>query len=267
MARLSVGVLGLCHDHVWGESRGGRRRASSAGSWPRPIRIRALRERLGAHARRRRARWPATTRCSTAPTSTPSCLRRQPRSSELGVRALERGLPVMVEKPMAADLAGAEALLAASRAAGQPLMVNWPTAWRPALRHGLTLVRRRRGGPAGPAQPSRRPCRARGSSAARPSSATGSTTPRATAAARWSTTADTAPFCARDPRAAGRRHGRGRRTSARRTSRRGQRHRHSPVSARPGRPRGELDADRRRARIRHDPSTATRAPCSSTSRG
>ena len=41
---------------------------------------------------------------------------------------------------MAADLAGAEALLAAARAGGLPLMVNWPTAWRPALRHGLALA-------------------------------------------------------------------------------------------------------------------------------
>ena len=61
-------------------------------------------------------------------------------SAELGVRALGRGLPVMVEKPMAADLEGAEALLTAARAARLPLMVNWPTAWRPALRHGLALV-------------------------------------------------------------------------------------------------------------------------------
>jgi predicted dehydrogenase len=61
-------------------------------------------------------------------------------SAELGVEALGRGLPVMLEKPMAADLAGAEALLAAARAARAPLMINWPTAWRPALRHGLALV-------------------------------------------------------------------------------------------------------------------------------
>jgi predicted dehydrogenase len=46
----------------------------------------------------------------------------------------------MVEKPMAADLAGADALLSAAQAAGLPLMINWPTAWRPALRHGLALV-------------------------------------------------------------------------------------------------------------------------------
>jgi predicted dehydrogenase len=80
--------------------------------------------------------------------------------AELGVRALQRGLPVMIEKPMAADLAGAEALLAAAKAAGLPLMVNWPTAWRPALRHGLALVQAgrvgevvqlsHRGGHAGP---------------------------------------------------------------------------------------------------------------------
>jgi predicted dehydrogenase len=66
----------------------------------------------------------------------------------------------MIEKPMAADLAGADALLAAARRRALPLMVNWPTAWRPALRHGLELARSgavgepvqvsHRGGHAGP---------------------------------------------------------------------------------------------------------------------
>ena len=61
-------------------------------------------------------------------------------SVELAVRALDRDLPTMLEKPMAADLAGADALLAAARAGGVPLMVNWPTAWRPAVRHGPELA-------------------------------------------------------------------------------------------------------------------------------
>src|SRR5207249_7289686 len=61
-------------------------------------------------------------------------------SAELGARALGRGLPVMLEKPMAADLSGARALLNAAHAANALLMINWPTAWRPALRHGLTLA-------------------------------------------------------------------------------------------------------------------------------
>ena len=61
-------------------------------------------------------------------------------SAELGVRALDRQLPVMIEKPMAADLDGAESMLFAARKRGVPLMVNWPTVWRPALRYGLTLA-------------------------------------------------------------------------------------------------------------------------------
>ena len=39
-------------------------------------------------------------------------------SAELGARALRHGLPTMVEKPMAADLPGADALLNAARASG-----------------------------------------------------------------------------------------------------------------------------------------------------
>ena len=41
---------------------------------------------------------------------------------------------------MAADLDGAETMLSAARQRGVPLMVNWPTVWRPALRYGLTLA-------------------------------------------------------------------------------------------------------------------------------
>ena len=68
------------------------------------------------------------------------CFTDNRASAEWGARALDRGFPVMVEKPMAADLAGAEALMTAHRKSGTALMVNWPTAWRPALRHGLSLA-------------------------------------------------------------------------------------------------------------------------------
>jgi predicted dehydrogenase len=159
MARLSVGVLGLSHDHVWGNLA-----AIAAGELGRVVAAADPDPRL-------RERLRSTHAGVDALASHEALLDRKDldavlvfadnRSSvELGIRALERGLPVMVEKPMAADLAGAEAMLAASRAAGQPLMVNWPTAWRPAIRHGLTLVRSgvvglpvqlsHRGGHAGP---------------------------------------------------------------------------------------------------------------------
>jgi predicted dehydrogenase len=137
-ARLRVGVLGLSHDHVWSNLASvaaGERGALVAAADPDP----ALRDRLArSHA------------AVTAYERYDDVLDRRDldavlvfadnrTSAELGVRALERGLPVMIEKPMAADLAGADALLAAARAAHAPLMVNWPTAWRPALRHGLAL--------------------------------------------------------------------------------------------------------------------------------
>lgn len=139
MARLRVGILGLSHDHVWGNLAAlvaGEIGEPVAASDPDP----QLRERF------------QRTHGIPALASHAALLERRDldaalvfadnrASAEFGVQALGRGLPVMVEKPMAADLPGADALLAAARAARLPLMVNWPTAWRPALRHGLALVR------------------------------------------------------------------------------------------------------------------------------
>jgi predicted dehydrogenase len=139
MTRLNVGVLGLSHDHVWSNLA-----ALAEGDLGRLVAVAepdpALRERL--HGLYGDAALHA---------SFDDLLERRDldavfvfsdnrTSAELGVRALERRLPVMIEKPMAADLPGAEALLRASRRTRMPLMVNWPTAWRPALRHGLTLA-------------------------------------------------------------------------------------------------------------------------------
>ncbi len=50
------------------------------------------------------------------------------------------GKPMMVEKPMANSLANAERMRVAAVNAGVPLMVNWPTAWQPAIRHALQLA-------------------------------------------------------------------------------------------------------------------------------
>jgi predicted dehydrogenase len=60
--------------------------------------------------------------------------------ADLAVAAAQRGLHVLVEKPMAADLDGAERMLAAARTAGVTLMVNWPFAWSPALQHAIALA-------------------------------------------------------------------------------------------------------------------------------
>src|SRR3989475_6017739 len=139
MPRVTVGALGLSHDHVWGTAAargpGHRARLVAAADPDAGLRdrLRALHGAVATHdtfdAVLERRDLDAVLVFSDNRTS-----------AELGVRALGRRLPVMLEKPMAADLAGARALLAAARTAGVPLMVDWPAACRPALRHGLTLA-------------------------------------------------------------------------------------------------------------------------------
>src|SRR6266849_7813618 len=140
MARLRVGILGLNHDHVWGNlaalAAGDLGQAVAAADPDPRLRERLAREHGGVEAL---ASYDAL--LERTDLDAVLIFGDNRASAELGVRALGRGLPVMIEKPMAADLAGADAVLAAARAAGVPLMVNWPTVWRPALRHGLTLVR------------------------------------------------------------------------------------------------------------------------------
>ena len=159
MARLNVGVLGLSHDHVWGNLA-----ALRAGDDGRLVAAAEPDARL-------RERLAALDGGVAVHDSFDALLERHDldavfvfsdnrASAELGARALGRGLPVMLEKPMAADLPGARALLSAAHGANAVLMINWPTAWRPALRHGLTLARdgavgapiqlSHRGGHAGP---------------------------------------------------------------------------------------------------------------------
>lgn len=159
MARLNVGVLGLSHDHVWSNLD-----ALDAGQRGRLIAVAepdaTLRDRLRAAYGGVVIHDSFDALFDRRDLDAVFVFSDNRTSAELGVRVLQRGLPVMLEKPMAADLAGSRTLHAAAQKAGVPLMVNWPTAWRPALRHGLTLARdgaagapvqlSHRGGHAGP---------------------------------------------------------------------------------------------------------------------
>jgi predicted dehydrogenase len=158
MARLRVGVLGLSHDHVWSNLA-----ALAAGEDGRLVAVaepdRALRDRFARGYGGVDVHDTYERLLERHDVDAVLIFADNRGSANLGVQALGRGWPVMLEKPMAADLAGAEALLAA-RGPGVPLMVNWPTAWRPALRHGIALAREgavgepvqlsHRGGHAGP---------------------------------------------------------------------------------------------------------------------
>lgn len=60
--------------------------------------------------------------------------------ADLAVEAAKRGKHVMVEKPMAADLAGAQAMLDAANANKVRLMINWPFAWWSQMQHAIRLA-------------------------------------------------------------------------------------------------------------------------------
>lgn len=158
-ARLRVGVLGLHHDHVWQNLA-----AVATGEAGRLVAVAEpsarLRDRLGREHAGVDVHSSYDALLERSDLDAVLIFTDNRAGAELGVRTLRRGLPVLIEKPMAADLAGAEALLAAAGPSGPALMVNWPTAWRPAIRHGLALARAgrvgepvqlsHRGGHAGP---------------------------------------------------------------------------------------------------------------------
>ncbi|MBC8064846.1 MAG: Gfo/Idh/MocA family oxidoreductase [Chlorobia bacterium] len=61
-------------------------------------------------------------------------------SSEITVQALNKGIPCMVEKAMAANAVDADRMLAAMHASGKTLMINWPVAWSPWLHEVKRLL-------------------------------------------------------------------------------------------------------------------------------
>lgn len=70
-----------------------------------------------------------------------------PFHADIGVRLLEAGKPVFVEKPMAPDIEGCDALIAASEMSGAVLAVNQNQVYHPAFQRLLTAVQARTLGP------------------------------------------------------------------------------------------------------------------------
>jgi predicted dehydrogenase len=134
-----IAVLGLTHDHVWDvlqQLRESRKGVLVAAADPHPPLLDRAREQYG---------------CAVFPDAA-ALLEHESLDAVLvyadnaaGVRLTEqaaaRGLHILVEKPMAANLAGADRMIAAVRRAGVRLMVNWPFAWWPQLQHALRLAR------------------------------------------------------------------------------------------------------------------------------
>jgi predicted dehydrogenase len=138
--RVRVGVLGLSHDHIWSnlDRLAQLDTAELVGAAePDP----ALRERF-------QQRFGDTILVEDYDTLLDGDHDLQAvfvfsdnhESAELGARAAERGLHVMLEKPMASTLEMADRLYVAGKRAGVQVMVNWPHNWNPNIRETYRLV-------------------------------------------------------------------------------------------------------------------------------
>jgi predicted dehydrogenase len=136
--KLRVGVLGLSHDHVWdnikalGESDDG---VLVAAADPHP--------ELQEHARSvgcEQIFADYRELLDSVKLDAVYIYADNRQGAELAQQAAARGLHIMIEKPMASTLAGADKIRGAARAAGVQLMVNWPIAWWPHLQYALKLI-------------------------------------------------------------------------------------------------------------------------------
>jgi predicted dehydrogenase len=133
-----IGVLGLIHDHVWQHVREMAARDDitiSVADPHAPLREQA-REQFGVT----QLYDDYATLLEQARPDAVLIFVDNAGTAELVELAASFGRPIMVEKPMADRLANAERMRVAVVNAGVPLMVNWPTAWQPALRHALRLA-------------------------------------------------------------------------------------------------------------------------------
>lgn len=134
----TIGILGLIHDHVWRHlaDLAARDDVRLAVADPNPPLLAKARAEFGV--------------AQTYADYAELIERERPDAvlimvdnagkADLVELAAAHGIPIMLEKPLADRLATADRIRAASERSGVPIMVNWPTAWNPMVRHALDLV-------------------------------------------------------------------------------------------------------------------------------
>ena len=134
MKKYRVGCASLVHDHIWGELRGWQALPNveivAAGDVNAELRERIQRDYSVPTV------YNSWQEMLTAEGDTLDVVQI---ASENNVHAdiveacAARGLPMILEKPMAATLAQAERMVQSAAKAGVTLLINWPTAWSPSF--------------------------------------------------------------------------------------------------------------------------------------
>lgn len=136
---LRIGILGMIHDHVW-DHLPQLQHSENAELVAAFDRNQVLRDRI-------HTEYGCPTYASQEELFSNHELdgvyifSSNKEGAELALSAIEHGLPVMIEKPMAANLEQAEAMLSAAKKQNVCLMVNWPFAWWPQMQHAITMAK------------------------------------------------------------------------------------------------------------------------------
>jgi len=135
-----VGVAGLVHDHVWGllnQFTDLEDVKIVAAADPNPPLIRDFSERFGSQ------RTYGDFRVMLDKENLDAVLicTENSRHADVVEAASEKGIHVIMEKPMSANLDQAEKIVKAARKHGIKVVVNYPTTWSPAVQHAYDLVK------------------------------------------------------------------------------------------------------------------------------
>jgi len=134
-----VGVAGMVHDHVWGELRHWKElphvRIVAAGDPNEPLREQ-IRSQYGVTSLY--SSWEEMIEKEAL--DIVQAATENSRCADVVEAAAAKGIHVVSEKPMSARLSQANRMVAASEKAGTQLMINWPTAWSPAIETMARLI-------------------------------------------------------------------------------------------------------------------------------
>ncbi len=127
-----VGVIGLVHDHVWGELKHWKDLANvelvAAADSHAP-----LREKIQSEYGVERVYESFQEMLGKEELDIVQAAGENSAGADIVEACAAKGIHVLSEKPMAATLAQADRMLRAATEANVKLMINWPTAWSPAI--------------------------------------------------------------------------------------------------------------------------------------
>lgn len=136
--KLKIGVLGLSHDHIWGE-------VEAVGACDE-MELVAAADPIDALT----DRFAETYGCPVYG-SAEALLENETidaayvfgsnlQGADFAIQAMEYGLHVLIEKPLAANLEDANRMLSLAERRDVKLVVNWPIAWWPQIQKALQMA-------------------------------------------------------------------------------------------------------------------------------